>query len=59
MGEGIEISLPLWPLLCHTDVRESEIIFGGNLRTPADITVLKIKRYETGLTQVVLRVMDS
>ena len=62
IGKGIkierkmgEIGLPLWPpfflLGCYADVGENKIIFAGNQRTPADITILKIKRYWTGLIQ--------
>ena len=40
-----------WGGGCYADVGGNKIIFAGNQRTPADITVLKIKRYGTRLTQ--------
>ena len=49
--EGIEIGLTICLLGCYADVSKNKIILGGIQRTPANITVLKIKRYGTGLTQ--------
>ena len=51
MGEGTETTLPLWPPFFEGVMWRNKILFAGNSRTPADVTVLKIKRYGTGLTQ--------
>ena len=40
---GLPLKPPLFLLGCFADVGENKVIFAGNQRTPADITVLKIK----------------
>ena len=55
MGEVIETGYPplaaIFFFLCRADANGNIIVFAENSEPPADITVLKIKRYGTGLTQ--------